>query len=227
MHSASICEQQRGYRIQSHHIGMEHLKSTLLPLPRSILIGGYWNISNFLWNPATNDRCNLQKVDICRPELWDHHHDTNMSCFENKIQLLNWSRQIINITHDIQQISPNSETDFERLLPFPKLFEVKIIDIQPFQLCPKSNSIVCHKRMNQTDNSQCSFYFCHTVNANTSQVISVTFKYEQEQTETLVTMLMMCHPLTTQEIKEYRTVKGDQMCHFLRPQTSFFLCNKK
>jgi hypothetical protein len=76
------------------------------------LIDEYWITLDFLWNPTTNHQCNLQKVDACRSELMDDHNDIIISRFENKLQLLNCSQEILNIIYDIEQLTPNSETDF-------------------------------------------------------------------------------------------------------------------
>ncbi|CAF4789804.1 unnamed protein product, partial [Rotaria sp. Silwood1] len=130
----SICVQQSEHRIKVQHLGMEHLFSALSNLHHSIRIGGYWTIPNFLWNPITNHRCNLEKVNMCRPELWNHHDDIKISCFENEFELLKWSKQILIPTKHLDSRIPNAETDFESLLPFPNLFNVTIINVEQSQI---------------------------------------------------------------------------------------------
>ncbi|CAF3845442.1 unnamed protein product [Rotaria sp. Silwood1] len=202
---------------------MEHLFSALSNLHHSIRIGGYWTIPNFLWNPITNHRCNLEKVNMCRPELWNHHDDIKISCFENEFELLKWSKQILIPTKHLDSRIPNAETDFESLLPFPNLFNVTIINVEQSQICQKSSSIVCHKRMDLHNDRKCSFYLCHTTKS--TELINVTFQYEP--TKIMVTMSMMCHPLTKKQTRDYRTFKEDKICHFLSPQANFFLCDNQ
>ncbi|CAF1225474.1 unnamed protein product, partial [Didymodactylos carnosus] len=135
-----------------------------------------------------------------------------------------WSQQILNTNHSLERIIPNSETDFDSLLSFPNLFNITYVDVKKTVPCQKSNSIACHKRMVQNGKSQCSFNLCHTTNS--TRMIEVIFKYEE--TNNLVTMLVMCHLLTTDEKKRYQTdgVAEEEICHFVTPQTSYFICIK-
>lgn len=221
--SSSMCNQEQEKLIKRQYLTMEHLFSRLTTLNHSIEIGGYWTIPNFLWNPYTNDRCDLKKVELCRSEIHNHQDDVRLACFENEFQLLRWSRQIKkSVKTDFQRIIPNRHIAFDELLPYPNVFNVTILQFEQYNLCKKPNPIVCHRRMNLNGNSQCSFYLCHTTKS--TDIWNLTFFYEP--TRTRFNMLMMCHVLRSDQIKEYQTVLGDKVCHFLTPQTNFLLCDK-
>jgi hypothetical protein len=224
--SNPMCDQELDNLDKMHHKGMEHIRSSLTYLNHSIEIGGYWTIPNFLWNSSVIHQCNFNTIGICQQEEWMHHHDLQISCFDNEQKLLNWIQNILNIndSRKLNRLITNTEINLDQKLPFPNLFNVTILAFKNREICDKSrtNSIACHKRM---DGEQCSFYLCHTTSS--TEMVDVTLQYEP--TNIRLTMTMMCHPLTQEQAKE-NEIKGgipnDKICHFLTPQTHFFICGE-
>ncbi|CAF0828903.1 unnamed protein product [Didymodactylos carnosus] len=216
--TGGICNQNE-IRLNAHKKGMEHAYNDLTSsLNHSILIGGYWTIPNFLWNAATNHQCHLKKINTCRPDLW-LPLGILINCSDSIEQSLNWSQRTLHQKFSkLERLIPNTEV--KSALPFPNLFNVTILDIKQSDVCQKQNSIVCHKQMSQHGGhkSRCSYYFCHTTEAR--DMIEITVKYEN--TNTTVSILMMCHTLPGNT-----GIPDDTKCHFLKPQTSFVFCDKE
>ena len=123
----------------------------------SITIGGFWTIPNLAWDANANQKCDIQKVDVCQPIFWRHHDQIIISCFADRLKMMNWSMTILHAINNLTQIVPNDAINYETLLPFPNLFNVTIENVkQSASICPKSNSVTCHMRMRRQ--GQCSFY---------------------------------------------------------------------
>jgi hypothetical protein len=218
-----VCEQHLASLVLAHKRGIQHLHEELMTLNSSIVIGGFLSIPNLIWDPNANHKCSLHKIDICQSAAWHHHRGVKMSCFKDREKLMDWSMKTLGAINDLIEIIPNDAIDYESFLPFPNLFNITIINVkQSVSLCPKSNSVACHKRMSKQ--GQCSFYLCHTTAS--TDLMEITLKYEP--TQVAVKMLFMCHPEgpedNEREVFGSRFKEGDRICHILRPQTSFFLC---
>ncbi|CAF1085225.1 unnamed protein product [Didymodactylos carnosus] len=204
--------------------GLFHLEKTL-KIGTVILMGGPWSIDNISWNSSN---CNLKTRPpaVCqKPYSID---DDKRTCFGNNMaQITNYSQQVLQ-RNNIKLLLPDVKMN---LLPYPKSFNVTVIDVKPVSQCDGHNPVACHVLMDKND---CTFIFCHLV--SDTHLLQITVKYESPAAVEplfLVNMTMLCHselhkyykqnnPLLKQMLLS--TKVGDVMCHFVSAVSSFFIC---
>jgi hypothetical protein len=203
-------------RIQS--IGMFHTYKSLLSLNQTITIGGHLIVPNL--QTRYKRECNLKGFKKCTKREW---LDEKRWCFNNQEehQLLNYSQHILGTQSSMKYVSSVVDQNW-KLLPFPNLFNVTILDVKPLKSCRNSQPIACH----MTLENSCLFYMCHT--DNTIKLIQLTVGYKQLK----VDLIMTCH---LESIKHYKSMDRlyfilqqhggqDTLCHLASPQTNFYLC---